>query len=557
MRTRLVILLFVGATAMAQTAATPETGSISGVVTNAAAGAPVVGVRVFIPARGGPLADTTTDAQGRYTLSEVRAGRRHVITDFSEWGSPLAGGRRIVSLRAGQDLRSINFLLQPEPSISGKVVDDNDEPLPGVEVVLLGREYFLGGLRYFSRFTVRTNDQGEYRIVHRVAPGTGWLLLARQLKRKMNPISDAPEDPKLRRPAMIPTYYASAVSPEGGTLVMLRPGERREGVDIRMLRSPSYCLGAQVDVQGQPGELSFWIHQAEPSFGLGATGGSVGLPSGGRVGPDGKIRVCGLHRGDFRLSAFSGDRNFPDSFGTTLVSITDRDIRGITVAPQPRLPLSGQVVWAGEPPDEPVESEVVVSVTPLHRTVGGFNSGRSSVPGEFAVQARQSLAGGHIDPLMDEYAVRVRLRRAGSLYLKDVTYGGTSVLHKPFYLGSAMAGAELRVIADHDGGVLETRVADGDGDPVAGAHVIVIPKEAKTVRTLAATRVTGETDQNGEYTSPGLAPGAYYVLATKAAVTDYSPETISTLFNARLKAKEVQVEPSDTVQLTLEPTVLE
>ncbi len=557
MRRSLLILLIAGTSAMAQSAGPSETGSISGVVTDAATGAPVVGVRVFIPARGGPLADTTTDAQGRYTLSEVRAGRRHVRTDFSEWGSPLVDGRRIVSLGSGQELRSIDFVLQPEPSISGKVVDDNDEPLPGVEVVLLGREYFLGGLRYFSRFTVRTNDQGEYRIVHRIAPGTGWLLLARQLKREMNPISDAPEDPKQRRLAMIPTYYPSGASPEGGTLVMLRPGEQREGGDIRMLRLPSYCLEAQADIQGQPGELSFWIHQAQPSFGLGATGGSVGVPSGGRVGPDGKIRVCGLHRGDFRLSAFSGDRNFPDSFGTTLVSITDRDVKGVTVTPQPRLPLSGQVVWAGEPPDEPVESEVLISVWPVYRTVGGFNRGRSSVPGEFSIQAPQSLAGGRIDPLMDEYSVRTRFRQAGSLYLKDVTYVGTSILHKPFYLGSAMAGAELRVIVDHDGGILETHVADGDGEPVGGASVLVIPKAAKTVHTLAATRVTGETDQNGEYTSPGLAPGAYYVLATRAALTDHSPETISALFGARLKAEEVEIEPNDTVQLTLEPTELE
>ena len=541
---------------MAQSADSSETGSISGVVTDAATGAPVVGLRVFILARGQPPS-TTTDAQGRYTLTDVRPGRRRLMTDSSEGGSPLADGRRIVSLRAGQDLSSIDFRLQPKQSVSGRVIDDNGESLPGVEVVLLGREYFLGGLRYFSRFTVRTNDQGEYRIVHRIAPGTGWLLLARQLKREMNPISDAPEDPKLRRPAMIPTYYPSGASPEGGTPLMVQPGEQREGVDIRTLRSPSYCLGAQVDVQGQPGELSFWIHQAEPSFGLGATGGSVGVPSGGRVGPDGKIRVCGLHRGDFRLSAFSGDRNFPDSFGTTLVSIADRDVKDVTVTPQPRLPLSGQVVWAGEPPDEPVESEVFVSVTPLHRTVGGFNSGRSSVPGEFAVQAHQSLAGGRIDPLMDEYTVRVRLRRAGRLYLKDVTYGGTSVWHKPFQLGSAMVGAELRVIVDHDGGILETRVADGDGEPVGGASVIVIPKEAKTVHALAATRVTGETDQNGEYTSPGLAPGAYYVLATQAAVTDLSPETISALFGARLKAEEVEIGPNDTVQLTLEPTELE
>ena len=150
-----------------------------------------------------------------------------------------AYGRRTVTLRAGQDLDSVNFRLRPKQSVSGKVVDHNDEPLTGVEVVLLGREYFLGELRYFRRAAARTDDRGEYRIVHQVAPGTGWLLWARQVHREMDPISDAPEDPKLRRPAVISTYYPSAASPEGGTLLMLKAGEQRERVDIRMLRSPN------------------------------------------------------------------------------------------------------------------------------------------------------------------------------------------------------------------------------------------------------------------------------------------------------------------------------
>jgi hypothetical protein len=154
-------------------------------------------------------------------------------------------------------------------------------------------------------------------------------------------------------------------------------------------------------------------------------------------------------------------------------------------------------------------------------------------------------------------SARVRIRPAGNLYLEDITYGGRSVLHKPFRLGSAMAGAELWVIVDHDGGFLETRVADGDGEPVTDAEVIIIPKEATTLHALAATRITGRTDQNGEYTSPPLAPGAYYVLAAEASLSDLAPETISKLFNARSKAKEVEVPPNKTVQVTLEPTVLD
>jgi hypothetical protein len=123
-------------------------------------------------------------------------------------------------------------------------------------------------------------------------------------------------------------------------------------------------------------------------------------------------------------------------------------------------------------------------------------------------------------------------------------------------LGSALAGSELRVIVGHDGGVLKTRVADDEGQPIGDATVVVIPKEATTHLLLAETRVAENTNQHGEYTSPGLAPGAYYVLAMEDDFTDLSPETISTLFDARSKAEEVEIGPNATVEMTLEPLKL-
>jgi len=248
--------------------------------------------------------------------------------------------------------------------------------------------------------------------------------------------------------------------------------------------------------------------------------------------------------------------NAPDSLRTTLVSITDRDVTGITVVPQPPAPLPGEIVWADEPPAEPVRSQASISLMPLHRSAGGMPSAQSSIPGEFAVTTRRFRTGEEMDPPLDEYRLMIAGLR-GSLYLKDVTYGGTSALHKPLLLGSAMAGARLRVILGHDGGVLKVHVADGDGEPVAGANVFVFPKETTSPAALALTRITRQADQNGDYASPALAPGSYYALATEEDATDLSPETLSRLLNARPKAKEVEVKANATVELLLEPAKLD
>jgi hypothetical protein len=109
---------------------------------------------------------------------------------------------------------------------------------------------------------------------------------------------------------------------------------------------------------------------------------------------------------------------------------------------------------------------------------------------------------------------------------------------------------------DHDGGVVRTRVTDDEGQPAGNATVILIPKEATTLLRLAETRVVNKADQNGECTLASLAPGAYFALATEEDLQDLSPETIAALFNARSKAKEIQVGANATVDLVLERTEL-
>jgi hypothetical protein len=289
----------------AQSVAPGESGSIRGMVMNGASGQPLSAVEISVRGAGTRLS-VATDDQGRYEFQDILPGQYIVEIAFSR-NHPFSG-KRTVNLGPGQDLRSVDLRLYPNQSVSGRIVDDNGEPLPGVEVVLLGREYYLGELRYYRAMANRTNDRGEYRIERGVPPGTGWLLWAMALNRNMEAVSDAPQDPKLRRQATVPTYHPNASTAEEAALLTLRAGEQKEGVDIRMARSPSLCLEAQVDVPGQPDQVTFWIHDVQPPFRLGADGGTTGIPSGGRVGPGGKLRVCGLRPGitGSRLSPATG-----------------------------------------------------------------------------------------------------------------------------------------------------------------------------------------------------------------------------------------------------------
>ena len=65
-----------------------------------------------------------------------------------------------------------------------------------------------------------------------------------------------------------------------------------------------------------------------------------------------------------------------------------------------------------------------------------------------------------------------------------------------------------------DGGSVGTFVADQDGHPVAECRVAILPATVPSEAVLAGALKTGKTDQTGNWSSPTLPPGKYYVLAT-------------------------------------------
>jgi hypothetical protein len=157
--------------------------------------------------------------------------------------------------------------------------------------------------------------------------------------------------------------------------------------------------------------------------------------------------------------------------------------------------------------------------------------------------------------LLDDYELNV-YGVPHDLYLKDITYGGLSILHEPLRVGSAMGNATLRVIVARDGGYVSAKVADKDGNPVPDSYVLIMPSSASSEPALAASLISGQTDQNGVYSSEMLAPGKYLVLASSAPV-DSTPEGIGKLMRTRSHAQEVEIAANGNQQTTLAPVAVQ
>jgi len=557
----MLLVILIAAAAMAQTPANQTavaTSSVSGVVKDAVTGQPLRDYTVSTQVNATWLGNTilmnaktreaiaTTDQQGRYKLSDLPAGEYRIdARNAQRFGSQKT---KHIAL-AGHDLDGIDFNIMVDGTITGKVVDENKDPVPGMTVSLVSREYFLGSLGVFLQSIAQTNDRGEYTL-DRAQAGRPYLILVEKRERKLPAHSDVPLNPKLRKRAPMRTWYPNSPSPDGAMPMALRSGERREGVDIEVKKSQSYCIEGTLEGTSGPAALDFQIEPQQPSSGVSSSGGVFTMAPGGTTGRDGAFRICDLYPGGYRLTASerSSDPNQqPPAFGVAAIAVSDRDIRGLKLSASPGLAVEGEVAWDGESSGTPVTTRVSVYLEPLLRThyMGENSSARANIPGAF------SLSGLPID----DYVVRATVNGPG-LYIKDVEYGGRSVHYEPLRLGSAMPGAGMRVVVGHDGATLTAQVGDKDGNPVPDANVLILPAVIGSEAELAARLVSGQTNQYGQYTSITLRPGKYYVAASGDSM-DATPETIGKVWRSRNRFKEVELAASASAQVTLEPVKLE
>jgi hypothetical protein len=557
MSARILAIGLAAGALMAQSTATNS--AVSGVVKDRATGQPLANYTVSTSINVTYVGDTViqtratkdvtsiTDSSGRYKLLDLPTGEHRIeARDAQRFGSSLT--RHITT--GGVDIEGVDFLVKLDGTIKGKVVDENKEPVPGMTISLVSREYYLGNVGYYVRGHGRTNDLGEYTL-ERVAAGHPYLILAEKREQRLPAFSEAPLDPKLRKRVPVRTYYPNSPEKESAETVVLRPGERREGMDIEVKKSQSYCIEGSLTGPSGPEGLSFSIEPQQPGSGISSGGGWFSLAPGGPAGAEGKFRICDLYPGTYRLVAMeraaSAGTQAPN-FAAVPITISDQDQRNLKIPVSGGIPVEGEVVLDGAAPATPLTARINVQLMPLLRApyATEVGSARLEIPGTFSLPGK----------LPDDYRVSAFIMTPG-LYVEDITFADRSVLYEPLRLGSAMAGSgRVRVTVGQDGATLSVRVADKDGNPGADMHVLVLPADVRSEGVLAARIVQGQTDQTGQYTSPTLPPGKYYAVATEDSY-DATVESIGRLWRSRNRFKEVDVAPGAAAMVKLEPAKLD
>jgi hypothetical protein len=525
---------------MAQTPpAEPPTCSLSGVVKEATTHVPLEGVRVWVGQPG-----DTTGPQGQFAFQKLEPGR-HWVSVYDK--SRAASGGVYVLLNPGQELTGVEIYIKVGGSISGKVLDEDRQPVSSAAVVLLEPIFEFGQTAYRPNLTAQTDRNGDYRL-EPVPSARGFLILAKKPVKPIDPTDSMRADPEKRLRLPIPGFYPGSPDIQGGQAVTLGSAEDRRGVDIQMTSAPSYCIDGAVRTSGGAAAQEVTITERLPLvFRSSLTPVTAAMS-------EGKFRACGFHPGEYRLAAANKEGSRSERWSAfAQVVITDRDAQDVQLLPSPAVTLSGETVWESEPRGKAAEARIRIGLTKSwydrhadeaessYQILAGVIYGdHVRVPGPFTLESMP----------VEDYTLDVRELPEGC-YVKDAAFAGASVLHQPLRLTQAAGDGRLHIALACDSGSLTARVTDRDGNPVSHVTLYVMPEEAGSAAALHDVLRQAEVENGWSGIVRPLAPGKYLVLACDLEL-DGTAEPILKLWRQRSKATEVELGPGGTAQVTVE-----
>jgi len=167
---------------------TADLASMEGAVYNALGGTPLRKATINLNRQnGGPMApgargnySSTSDASGHYVVTGIEPGTYRVNVNHTGYLGMAYNARRPdgpgtpLDLGRAQKMTGVDFRLTPHGVITGKITDEDGDPLENVQIQIMHYVYNQGRKQLQQYGGAGTNDLGEYRISG-VTPGKYYL----------------------------------------------------------------------------------------------------------------------------------------------------------------------------------------------------------------------------------------------------------------------------------------------------------------------------------------------------------------------------------------------
>lgn len=476
--------LLLAVTAAAQTPP-DQTGSVSGVVTDAVTHMPVKKAMVTLNPGGnlaghGMAGSASTDASGAFAIANLQAGQYRLVIQHQSYPQARFGGvAKNIEIKAGEAAAPVNVELIPGASVSGHIVDEDGDSLPNCFVQVHPAKNFDQGVPMMGFSS--SNQDGEWRAWG-IAPGK--YILSAQCGRTVfqpRPFSAGPDPaPSKAYPAQ---FYPLARDAKGAQVIDLTAGNEKSGVDFQMSPMPV----TQVRGAFAPGSADWHGSKLNMQLiPLQDQGGNrvINMNMGAMPNLDkGTFEFQKVFAGSYILVAFSQG---PDIGAWQRVDVGDKPV-DLALELKQALELSGKVeIQTTANTTRPVTlNQINVQLVPQYQVGIPFPQGQVNDDGTLTLKG----------VLPAPWRLQVN---APFAFVKAAWLGSTDVTNAPIDLSSGVAGT-LRIL-------VSTNTATIRGTAPAGQTVFAQRIDGEM--PFRGTQGTG-VDQNGQYKFEGLAPGKY------------------------------------------------
>jgi carboxypeptidase family protein len=532
--------------------------SIQGKVIEAKSGQPVrkANVEVIGGTEQSPGRHTaTTSADGTFSIEGLTPGRYRVTLERAGFVQETKNQRQATfTLQPGQNLTGLVFRMQAAGVISGKIVDEDGDPIASVNVnATMGGTQRFGILRLNSG-TGTSNDLGEYRIAD-LRPGKYLISAAPQ---ERTPAAQDNEKGKMKeRMVYTFTYYPGTVDRSQAVEVDVRAGEEASAnFGVQMTRA--YQVSGTVSGVPTGAMVQVFLTSKNEDMGMGmermqqlTEGNRFEYPN---VAPGTYVALMIVVKG--MLSG--GQPEMQMVRLTPLIQVDKADVEGVQLQAEPggqihgkfRLDTEGKFDW----------TQLNVTLLPIEDDAFGISLGIEGIgvamfsgmnsnwvassDGTFEMRnvpggTYQLVVGAQSDSLRDYYT-------------KSVIVSGRNVADSGFAVNGDMY---LDVVVSARGATIEASVIDTKDRPVPYATVAVIPNSEHRSRPDSYQQQS--TDEHGHFVARGLTPGSYVVLAFEELQEDVRQPAFLKTHEGKGEKVEVQEGSRKSVAVRVIPAEAE
>jgi hypothetical protein len=523
---RIALLILAAQALLAQQ--DPAAGSLQGNTFVSSSEEPVAGAVIELRRIESGSADSlfaATQSNGTFLFRSVPPGRYMVVASRNGYLRAELGQRNAVGpgvpllVTAGQQTTGLRIAMTPTSAISGRIVDQSGQAMPGVAVQLL-KPIFQDGRRTMAVMkSMLTNDLGEYRIFW-VPPGSyyvnvlppsdtpvpggiplvinpnglpgGRSLWSDQSNVALRPVGTGLPDTE----AYLPIFFPGTADESAATIVELQSGADVRGIDMRLTPVRAQRVRGLV--------LNASTRQPAPGATVQMISLVTGRPLQANVDAMGMFTIPRVPSGPYALLASLN----PAGIGKLMnIDVRDADIE-TRIEMQPFLSISGRLS-APNPTafavrlrlDYPIANPPQLNATPAPD--GSFTF-RNVPPGDYRVFVAPILLPQTPPPPPIPPLLR-------STYVRSIRMRDMDLLNGPLHVDQAPESA-IDVTLATDPGSLNGSVRNGRQEPARAVTVVLLPEVERRLFRTDLFRVT-TTDESGQFLMDAIPAGDYRVFA--------------------------------------------